>query len=135
MDDVEKFVMSKSFYYKDKSNNSCVEVNIHNMPDTSTDLPESSLSVQNTTGEVLVIFCQDECIYQSSQLNENVWYVDRKTKMRKKETGTGIMVSGFTWYKFGFGMDMTNKQLQIVNTWRQQYSPTYINKKAAQFLN
>ena len=100
---VEKFVRSKAFFYIDNNNSQYVEVNIHDLSsDTATDLPAVALSVRNKTGVELVTFGQDKCIFRSSHLNDNVWYIDGKTTLRKKGMGSGIMVSAFTSYKFGF---------------------------------
>ena len=47
--------------------------------------------------------------------------------------GSGIMVSAFTSYVFGFGMDMTKTNMEEVNKWRKKYLPMFTNTEATQF--
>ena len=85
------------------------------------------------TGRELVVFGQDEAIFCTSQLNNNTWYVNDQANLRSKGMGVGIMVSSFCLRKFGFGMKITENDLEKVNTyWRGKY---YVKEEATTFLN
>ena len=93
-----------------------VEVNIHNINAQNLQC-EPKLSVRNTTGKELVYFGQDEAIYRTINLNNNVWHIDNKTNLWSKGMVSGIMASTFTSFKFGFEYEMTKDKLKQVNSY------------------
>ena len=131
IDNVRKFIMSRAHTYQNEQNVPMVEVNIHDFVDGHDFEPQ--LSIRNETRRELVIFGQDEAIFRTTHLNTNTWYIDGQSSLRSKGMGVGVMVSSFNSYRFGFGMNITNEQLQCVNTYRR--AKCYCETNAAIFLN
>ena len=91
-EDVRKFIADKVHIYLDPMySEQMAEVHINDL--ISTQKRKLQRSVKNNTGRELVIFEQDEAIFRTTHLNNNVWYVDNQSYMRRKGMGVGIMVS------------------------------------------
>ena len=111
-----------------------VEINIHNIGQLFEGMTEPQLCVRlNKEKKECGQFEQDEIIFGLSHLNTKTWYVNDQCKLQSKEMGRGIMVSRFSSYKFGFGMDISKDELQQLNTYRN--NKRYSGEEDAFFLN
>ena len=79
--------MSKLHHFVNKDGATFVEINVQSL---SNNLPfdvKEGQSVQKKNDKELVIFGQDECIFQSLHLNDCTWYIDSKLSMRSNGMG------------------------------------------------
>ena len=131
--EVEKFIWSKTHFYVNEKGLPYAEIHMFLVAHEC--LPshvKPVLSVRKRRKKELVVFGQDECIFRSSHLNDNTWYIDDKAVMRSKGMGQGIMVSGFSLVKFGFGVEMNNGGLEKINNFRT--GKKYQEEDAATYL-
>ena len=78
----------------------------------------------------LVIFGQDECIFKQFQMNTKRWILpDGTSALLPKNGGQGIMYSSFVSRDFGYGLEMNEEQLKIVNENRK--NQTYKDEESA----
>jgi hypothetical protein len=69
---------------------------------------------------------QDKVVFHPNTMNENGWSIDGVHPMRSKGgTGGGKMISGFKSRVFGFGLEMSEEELEEVNRKRRQGGKTY----------
>ena len=80
----------------------------------------------------ILTFGQDEAIFRSSQLNESCWQIDGITPLRTKGLGVGLMVSAMVSRAFGFGMEISDKDLLTINELR--VGKKYADEEAATYL-
>ena len=79
---------------------------------------------------------QDEVVFHPNTMNEMAWTIDDVSPLRSKGgTGGGKMISGFKSRVFGFGLKMSEEELEEVNSKRRR-GKTYTSyaKEAATFL-
>ena len=68
----------------------------------------------------LIIFGQDESIYRQYQSNKKRWFLpDGLGCLLPKEQGQGIMYSSFVSRDFGYGMKITEEDLERINNKRE----------------
>jgi len=77
-------------------------------------------------------FGQDESAFSLHTMNESVWHVDGTRPERNKGGGTGRMVSGMQSYAFGYGLAISDEDLQRINALRDGES--YADVEAASEL-
>ena len=62
------------------------------------------------------MFGHDECIFKQFQTTNKAWKSpNRETVPVPKDDGQGVMISAFQSREFGFGMQLTEAQLMLVN--------------------
>ena len=67
----------------------------------------------------LIVFGHDECIFKQFLMPGKQWYgPNQETYVVPKDDGMGVMISAFQSQEFGFGLPVTNEQLQEVNAKR-----------------
>jgi hypothetical protein len=72
------------------------------------------------TSKPLIIFGQDESIFKQYSFSTSSWTCPDGTKqLIPKDDGTGLMLSSFISREFGYGMELTKDQLEIVNAYRK----------------
>jgi hypothetical protein len=112
-----------------------VEHHIDNAPKFQKDQSElqigGSLSVRKPINEKpLIIFGQDECIYKQYKFSESAWCLpDGCFPLIPKDEGHGVMISTFVSREFGFGMTLSQDQLDLVNGTR--VGKAYIDEESA----
>jgi hypothetical protein len=67
----------------------------------------------------LIKLGQDESIFSSEAASSRHWVVDDRSHLTPK-SGISLMVSGFTGGAVGFGMALTDEQLEEVNEYRRR---------------
>jgi hypothetical protein len=68
----------------------------------------------------LIVMGQDECIVKQYTFTPKAWVGPKgEQAIIPKDDGYGIMISAFQSCEFGFGMELTEAQLQIVNAARE----------------
>ena len=78
----------------------------------------------------LIIFGHDECIFKQFTMVNKQWYgPNRETYVVPKDDGQGVMISAFQSREFGFGLEVTDDDLQAVNATRNGVK--YKDEKAA----
>jgi hypothetical protein len=78
----------------------------------------------------LIIFGHDECIFKQFTMVNKQWYgPNRETYVVPKDDGQGVMISAFQSREFGFGLEVTNEDLEAVNATRNGVK--YKDEKAA----
>jgi hypothetical protein len=67
----------------------------------------------------LICFGQDECIFKQFLFTGKAWIAQDGTKpVIPKDEGLGVMISAFVSREFGFGMILSEEDLQKVNEFR-----------------
>jgi hypothetical protein len=91
----------------------------------------ASLSVHKPTSrKPVIIFGQDECIFKQFKFTKKTWRLpDGRYPLLPKDDGAGIMVSAFVSREYGFGLNLTQSQLAVVNKKREGES--YVDSSAA----
>jgi len=82
--------------------------------------------------KVEIWFGQDESTFSSHSMNEKCWKIDGECPFRNKGEGKGLMASAFNSFAFGFGMSLTEQELEQVNA--QRLGETYKDADAAREL-
>ena len=78
----------------------------------------------------LIVFGQDECIYKQYTFKKKNWHgPNGESPLLPKDEGQGLMISAFVSRSYGFGWDLSQDQLAIVNTYRK--NKHYIDEKSA----
>ena len=78
----------------------------------------------------LICFGQDECIFKQFLFTKNCWVAPNGTRhVIPKDDGTGVMISAFTSWEFGFGFPLSQENLLRVN--RKRRGETYGDKPSA----
>ena len=68
------------------------------------------------TPKPVIIFGQDECIFQQYTLHGKQWVgPNGEWALLPKSDGYGLMVSAFQSREFGFGLDITKEHMVSVN--------------------
>jgi hypothetical protein len=110
------------FRYKDALDNEWVEFHVDDF-NQSEEIHElgGRLSVRFPTNvKPLIILGHDECIFKQYCLAKKHWVAPCGTRVLvPKDEGQGVMVSAFQSREFGFGLDLTPEQLQMVNQARR----------------
>jgi hypothetical protein len=129
---VDNYVESMVYEYKNEKGEACVEVHVDMLTDYETDdgylrdLPfGGNLSVRKPPHlKPLVVFGQDEAIYRSTSLCPHTWTIDGQSPLRTKGSGRAIMVSAIMSREFGFGFALTLQELAAINLSRtgKQYA-------------
>jgi hypothetical protein len=66
------------------------------------------------------MFRHDKCIVKQYLLTKKAWTLPTgETQLVPKEEGQGVMISAFQSREFGFGMPLTEEQIQTVNEFRK----------------
>ena len=77
-------------------------------------------SVRYPEGRMLIIWGHDEAIFKQYTLTKKSWRgPNGETAIVPKDEGAGIMISAFQCREFGFGMELSSQQLEIVNEYRR----------------
>jgi hypothetical protein len=68
----------------------------------------------------LICFGQDECIFKQFLFTAKAWTApDGQKPVIPKDEGLGVMISAFVSREFGFGMTLTDEDLEKVNEYRE----------------
>jgi hypothetical protein len=68
----------------------------------------------------LIIFGHDESIFKQYHLTKSAWVApDGTVTIIPKDDGQGLMISAFQSREFGFGMNITDEELQKINETRR----------------
>jgi hypothetical protein len=66
--------------------------------------------------ETIIVLGYDECIFRQYELTNKSWNGGEGQKsITLKDLGQGIMISTFQSRAFGFGMDLSEQQLEEIN--------------------
>ena len=69
--------------------------------------------------ETIIVLGHDECIFRQYVLTNKSWNGPEGQKsITPKVSGQGIMISAFQSRAFGFGMDLSEQQLEEINFFR-----------------
>ena len=91
---------------------------------------EQSIFREDKTKPFLICFGQDEVIFKQFLMNKKCWYgPNSEFWVRPKDDGSGIMISGFQLYEFGFGFPNFESNKQNINAYRK--NKFYHDKEAA----
>ena len=78
----------------------------------------------------LIIFGHDECIFKQFHVTKKAWMgPNGKMVLIPKDNGQGVMISSFQSQEFGYGLDLTDKQLKQVSEFCK--GKKYIDEAAA----
>jgi hypothetical protein len=81
-------------------------------------------------GRMLIIWGHDEAIIKQFTLTTKGWVgPNGETAIVPKDDGAGIMLSAFQFREFGFGLQMSEQDLALVNEYRKDKN--YIDQDAA----
>jgi hypothetical protein len=112
---------NSGYKYTDEKGNFMVEYHVdcckdfQEKCDTETQFG-GHLSVRNHNPRPLIIFGHDEAIFKQYTLTKSAWVAPDGTKVLvPKDEGQGLMISAFQSREYGFGLTMTNEDLQKVN--------------------
>ena len=90
----------------------------------------------NPSQKPVVIFGQDECIFQQYLFRKKQWVgPNGERALLPKSDGYGIMVSAFQSREFGFGMDMSDSELEAVNIKKRRGNQRYADEEASQAVH
>jgi len=91
----------------------------------------SNLSIQFPEGQCpLIIFGHDECIFKQFTMSTKSWVgPNGKTVIVPKDDRLSAMITAFQSWEFGFGLELSNEQLQEVNA--THVGKMYLDEKAA----
>ena len=82
----------------------------------------------------MLSFGQDECIFKQFSFTSASWTApDGQKAVIPKDEGQGLMISAFVSREFGFGMDLSEEDLQKVN--RERHGKKYSDEEAATKIN
>jgi hypothetical protein len=80
--------------------------------------------------ETIIVLGHDECIFRQYALTNKPWNGPEEQKsITPKDLGQGIMISVFQSRAFGFGMDLSEQQLEEINFFRD--GKKYADESAA----
>ena len=78
------------------------------------------LSVRIEMERPLIIFGHDESIFKQYHMTKSAWVApDGTVTIIPKDDGQGLMISAFQSREFGFGMNITDEELQKINETRR----------------
>jgi hypothetical protein len=78
----------------------------------------------------LFMFGHDECIFKQYTMTNKHWKAPNgATVFIPKDDGQGVMISAFQSREFGFGFDLNQQQLALINSYRKEKD--YADEKAA----
>jgi hypothetical protein len=122
----EKILKNTGFSYKDSSDNQMVEFHVDDLKLFQQEMNEKNgfggrLSVRFPNHlKPLIIIGHDECIFKQYSLSKKYWVApDGQRVLVPKDEGQGVMVSAFQSREFGFGLELTPEQLNVVNQARR----------------
>ena len=130
-----KVFSGEGYEYVDENNKPFIEFHIDDHPSFCEykDVHPfgGNLSIRKPAeSKPLIIFGQDEAIYKQFSFRSKCWIgPSGETPLMPKTDGQGLMVSAFTSREFGFGYDLNETQLKIVNDYRR--NKFYCDEKAA----
>ena len=68
----------------------------------------------------LFVFGQDKVIFKQFLMNKKCWFgPNGEFRVRPKDDGSGLMVSGLQSYEFGFGFPNFKQYKQQINSYRK----------------
>jgi hypothetical protein len=71
----------------------------------------------------IIIFGQDECIFKQYAFTKKSWTLPDGTKpLIPKDEGQGVMLSSFVSREFGYGMNLSDPVLSLINEYRENKS-------------
>ncbi len=120
------FIKADSGYqYEDENGNQMVELHV----DTCNILEERAnnetkyrgkLSVRKAQDEKpLIMFGHDECIFKQYTMTNKSWKAPNgAVVLIPKDDGQGIMICAFQSREFGFGLQLNQEQLALINQHR-----------------
>jgi hypothetical protein len=133
---LEKGVVAKDsgYYYFTDDNQAMVEFHVDDSPEFPKMLKhlpfKGMLSVRKPPGRPLIIFGHDECIFKQYLMTNKSWKgPNGETAPVPKDEGAGLMISAFQSREFGFGIPLTEEQLNEINRYRE--GQTYVDEEAA----
>ena len=92
-----------------------------------------NLSVRKKDNErPLISVGQDECIFKQYLLKSKTWTHEGKRVIVPKDEGYGVMISAFMSRELGFGVVISQEQLDEIN--RRRRGKHYADKDAATFI-
>ena len=81
----------------------------------------------------LVILGQDETVFHANLMAAKSWFYMAQQKLRPKDKGEGLMISGITSRKFGYGLAISDDDLVRVNAYRSSTAHSeYVCEEAAE---
>jgi len=84
----------------------------------------------------LLAFGHNECIFRKFIFTGKAWKGAKgELAIIPKDEGHGIMVSAVQSREFGFGLELTSSDQEIVNNFQQRQRPHYTETDAAMKLN
>ena len=93
--------------------------------------PTTSIRVSSQTRPLMIIG-QDESVFAQYLLGSKMWVGPKGQRpLLPKTEGDGYMLSAFVSREFGFGKEMTDAELALVNDARRGTHKTYIDTQAA----
>ena len=68
----------------------------------------------------IILFGQDECIFKQYAFTKKTWTLPDGTKpLIPKDEGQGVMLSSFVSREFGYGMELSDSVLALINRYRE----------------
>ena len=135
-------VLDKCGYqYVDNNGNAMVEYHVDTLDlfqdevnNDASILFGGKLSVRLKEGErPLISLGQDECIFKQYLLKSKSWTHEGKRVLVPKDEGYGVMISAFMSRELGFGVVISQEQLDEINQTRR--GKEYTDKDAAKFVH
>jgi hypothetical protein len=122
--DKNNLIQNVGYRYKD-GDIDMIEFHVDDVPfdcdDLTRNLPYGgNLSVLNKETPIF-LFGHDECIFRQYSFSIKTWKAPSgQQTLIPKDEGRGIMISAFQSREFGFGMNLTQDQLDRVNEYRHE---------------
>ena len=130
------FVRNKAYVYKDESTDvTMYEFHVDDVDNDHRKINSTpyggNLSVRKKKEDKPVIMIgQDECVFKQYLIVKKQWILhDGTSAVNPKEEGAGVMLSSFVSQDFGYGYNLTDDELAIVNRYR--LGKTYKDEDAA----
>ena len=127
-------ILNCGYHYKNEQGLDMVEFHIDDAPmSIINNYPYGgNLSVLKPPGtKPLFLFGHDESIFKQFTFTTKSWTAPSGERVLiPKDEGRGIMISAIQSREFGFGMTLTDQQLEVVNEYRCRHS-TYFERDSA----
>jgi hypothetical protein len=127
---------NSGYWYVNANGNAMVEFHVntcHIFEERANDGTKfgGNLSVRKKQEEKpLIMFGHDECIFKQYALTKKHWKAPSgAVVLIPKDDGQGIMIIAFQSREFGFGVQISDQELTLINNYRN--GKDYCNQKAA----
>ena len=119
------------YSYTNEENVEMIEHHVDDVPSnlmTSFDVQKSVCAPSNTLP--IIIIGQDECVFSQYLLSSKMWMgPNNESPLLPKSEGEGHMISAFQSCDFGFGLQISDDKLCLINAKHQ--NDGYIDTAAA----